>query len=172
MPEFFKDLKNNLQKIADLKINDVAFKIASEKEVKDLVIRLNTKGEKTSQLYIKGEDSLGNILQGFSGVNWLVDGRYAAFTVSEKIRKGQRYSNPTLENKGDFYKSFIVVPFKGGFTINADFNVTGDQGERGNLLDTMRNGIDILGLNDENLQILRGVYKEKTLEVLKEKLKD
>lgn len=170
MAEFFKELKDNLQKLADLEINDVAFKIASQKNVKDLVIRLNTKGEDTSQLYNKGEDSLGNRLQGFSGLNWLVNGEYAAFTIGEKTRKGQRTENPTLENKGDFYKSFIVVPFKGGFTINADFNVTGDQGERGNLLDTMRNGIDILGLNDENLGILSEVYKDKVLEEIRNRI--
>ena len=43
MAKFFNSLIDKLQSVADLELNEVAFKIASEKEVKDLVIRLNTK---------------------------------------------------------------------------------------------------------------------------------
>jgi len=156
MPEFFKDLKNNLQKIADLEINDVAFKIASEKEVKDLVIQLNTEG----QLFELGEDSLGNKLQ---GKTILKDGQYSPFTIQEKISKGQKIENPTLEDTGGFYSSFVVVPFRGGFTINAN-PIKGST----NLFDEL--GIDILGLNDENLGILKDVYKEKVLEEIRKRI--
>ena len=152
MAEFFKELKDNLQKLADLEINDVAFKIASQKNVKDLVIRLNTKGEKTSQLYIKGEDSLGDSL-----------GEYAPYTIIQKQKKNQPYKRITLEDTGDFYKSFIVVPFKGGFTINAD-----PIKEENNLFTDF--GIDILGLNDENLGILSEVYKDKVLEEIRTRI--
>jgi len=54
MAKFFNSLIDKLQSVADLELNEVAFKIASEKEVKDLVIRLNTEGEPTSQLFELG----------------------------------------------------------------------------------------------------------------------
>ena len=152
MAKFFKELRNNLQKIADLEINDVGFKIASQKDVKDLVIRLNTKGEKTSQLFEFGEDSLGNSL-----------GEYSPFTVLEKIKKGQPDDRITLKDTGDFYNSFIVVPYRGGFTINAD-----PIKEENNLFTDF--GIDILGLNDENLGILSEVYKDKVLEEIRRRI--
>ena len=59
MAKFFDSLIDKLQGIADLEVNEVAFKISQEKQLQDLVIRLNTEGEPTSQLYELGEDSLG-----------------------------------------------------------------------------------------------------------------
>ena len=150
MAKFFNSLIDKLQSFADLELNEVAFKIASEKEVKDLVIRLNTK----DQLFGLGEDSLGDSL-----------GVYSPFTVEEKKKKGQPTNRITLKDTGEFYSSFNVVPYRGGFTIKAN-----PIKEDSNLFDDF--GADIVGLNENNLSILREVYKEKTLEVLKEKLKD
>jgi hypothetical protein len=150
MAKFFNSLIDKLQSVADLELNEVAFKIASEKEVKDLVIRLNTK----DQLFGLGEDSLGDSL-----------GVYSPFTVEEKKKKGQPTNRITLKDTGEFYSSFNVVPYRGGFTIKAN-----PIKEDSNLFDDF--GADIVGLNENNLSILREVYKEKTLEVLKEKLKD
>ncbi len=152
MAKFFKSLTDKLQRVADLELNEVAFKIASEKEVKDLVIRLNTQGEKTSQLFELGEDSLGDSL-----------GSYSPFTIEKKKKKGQPTNRITLKDTGEFYSSFNVVPYRGGFTIKAN-----PIKEDSNLYDDF--GADIIGLNEENLQILRDVYKEKTLEVLRKKL--
>ncbi len=152
MAKFFNSLKDKLQGIVDLELNEVAFKIASEKEVKDLVIRLNTQGEKTSQLFELGEDSLGDSL-----------GSYSPFTIEKKKKKGQPTNRITLKDTGEFYSSFNVVPYRGGFTIKAN-----PIKEDSNLYDDF--GADIIGLNETNLQILRVVYKEKTLEVLRKKL--
>ena len=150
MAKFFNSLIDKLQSVADLKLNEVAFKIASQKEVKDLVIRLNTQGEKTSQLFELGEDSLGDSL-----------GSYSPFTVEQKKKRGQPTNRITLKDTGEFYSSFNVVPYRGGFTIKAN-----PIKEDSNLYDDF--GADIVGLNETNLQILRVVYKEKTLEVLNE----
>lgn len=152
MAKFFNSLRDKLQGIVDLELNEVAFKIASEKEVKDLVIRLNTQGEKTSQLFELGEDSLGDSL-----------GSYSPFTIEKKKKKGQPTNRITLKDTGEFYSSFNVVPYRGGFTIKAN-----PIKEDNNLYDDF--GTDIIGLNETNLQILRVVYKEKTLEVLRKKL--
>ena len=152
MAKFFNSLKDKLQGILDLELNEVAFKIASEKEVKDLVIRLNTQGEKTSQLFELGEDSLGDNL-----------GSYSPFTVQEKKKKGQPTNRITLKDTGEFYSSFNVVPYRGGFTIKANPIKDDD-----NLFDDF--GTDIIGLNETNLQILRDVYKDKVLEEVRKRI--
>ena len=109
MAKFFKSLIDKFQSVSDLELNEVAFEIASEKEVKDLVIRLNTKGAKTSQLFELGEDSLGDSL-----------GEYSPFTVEKKKDKNQPFDRITLKDTGEFYNSFVVVPYRGGFTIKAN----------------------------------------------------
>ena len=152
MAKFFNSLIDKLQSVADLELNEVAFKIASEKEVKDLVIRLNTQGEKTSQLFELGEDSLGDSL-----------GEYSAFTVEKKKDKNQPFDRITLKDTGEFYNSFVVVPYRGGFTIKAN-----PIKEDSNLFDDF--GADIIGLNEVNLQILRDVYKDKVLEEIRKRI--
>ncbi|NQY43853.1 MAG: hypothetical protein HRT87_10975 [Legionellales bacterium] len=152
MAKFFNSLIDKLQSVADLKLNEVAFKIASEKEVKDLVIRLNTQGEKTSQLFELGEDSLGDSL-----------GSYSPFTVEQKKKRGQPTNRITLKDTGEFYSSFNVVPYRGGFTIKAN-----PIKEESNLYDDF--GADIVGLNETNLQILRDVYKDKVLEEVRKRI--
>lgn len=148
MAKFFNSLIDKLQSVADLKLNEVAFKIASQKEVKDLVIRLNTK----DQLFKLGEDSLGDSL-----------GVYSPFTVEEKKKKGQPTNRITLKDTGEFYSSFNVVPYRGGFTIKAN-----PIKEDSNLYDDF--GTDIIGLNETNLQILRDVYKDKVLEEVRKRI--
>jgi hypothetical protein len=69
----------------------------------------------------------------------------------EKRKKGQPTDRVTLKDTGDFYSSFQVLPFKGGFIIDAD-----PIKEDTNLFD--RYGEDILGLNDENLQLIIKFY--------------
>ena len=152
MAKFFNSLIDKLQSVADLKLNEVAFKIASQKEVKDLVIRLNTQGEKTSQLFELGEDSLGGSL-----------GSYSPFTVEQKKKRGQPTNRITLKDTGELYNSFNVVPYRGGFTIKAN-----PIKEDNNLYDDF--GTDIIGLNETNLQILRDVYKDKVLEEVRKRI--
>ena len=152
MAKFFNSLIDKLQSVADLELNEVAFKIASEKEVKELVIRLNTQGEKTSQLFELGEDSLGDSL-----------GEYSPFTVEKKKDKNQPFDRITLKDTGEFYNSFVVVPYRGGFTIKAN-----PIKEDSNLFDDF--GADIIGLNEVNLQILRDVYKDKVLEEIRKRV--
>ena len=149
-----KDFERLLKNINALDIDDIFKTLWSRNDVQKYILKLNTKGEKTSQLYELGEDSLGDKLEGFGGINWLVNGEYASYTIEKKIDKGQRHDHPTLENKGDFYKSFIVLPNNKGFKVDADFNVTGDNGESGNILDTLANGREILGLNEKNVELL------------------
>jgi len=101
--------------------------------IKNEVIRLNTK----EQLFNKGIDSKGDSL-----------GTYSPFTVEQKKKKGQRHENITLEDTGDFYKSFRVSVNKISITIDAD-----PIKEDNNLFDDF--GEDILGLTDESKQKLQ-----------------
>lgn len=141
-----------------LDVDSIAYDIAQTNEHKRLVISLNTEGKPTSQLYELGEDSLG---RGLIGKTILKDGNYTPFTVSEKRSKGQRTDHPTLKDSGAFYASFVVRPYKGGFEIDAD-----PIKDETNLFDEL--GEDILGLNDENLQIIINFYKDAILESLEQ----
>ena len=141
-----------------LDVDDIAYNIAQTNEHKRLVISLNTEGKPTSQLYELGENSLGQRLK---GKKILKDGEYTPFTKSIKQEKGQRFDHPTLKDSGAFYASFIVKPYKGGFEIDAD-----PVKDETNLFDEL--GKDILGLNDENLQIIINFYKDAILESLEQ----
>jgi len=151
---FFIPIRNILKTILDLDVDDMALQIANTNELKTLVIRLNTEGEATSQLYELGEDSLGRVLK---GKRILKDGIYTPFTLREKREKGQRLDHPTLKDTGGFYASFKVIPFKGGFNIEAN-PIVGDT----NLFNEL--GEEIVGLNSENLQIVINLYREKLQE--------
>ena len=145
-------LYNNVNK---LDINDIFYSLWSNNKVQKYIIKLNTKGEKTSQLYELGEDSQGKKLEG-STDNWLRDGNYTGYTVKKKQEKGQRFDHPTLESSGNFYSTFIVEPNKKGFKTTA--NPLLDDGR--SLFALLSNGEEILGLNKENENLLLAFVKE------------
>lgn len=148
--KFFKPIRIFLQAILDLDVDEIAFEIAKTNEFKTLVVKLNTEGLPTSQLFELGEDSRGRTLES-------IGGGYSPFTIEEKQNKGQPTDRVTLKDTGDFYLTFRVIPFKGGFVIEAD-PIKDDT----NLFEEW--GDDIIGLNEENLQIIIDLYKEKLLE--------
>jgi len=152
----FQKLRKLLASIVSLKLDDIAFEIASTQKFKTLVIRLNTEGETTSQLYEEGEDSTGRKLED-------IGGGYSPFTIEEKTRKGQPTDRVTLKDTGAFYLSFQVIPFKGGFRIIAD-----PRKDDTNLFREW--GKDIVGLNDENTQIVINFYKDAILEKINNRL--
>jgi hypothetical protein len=112
-----------------IKLNeDDAWFFAVDNGVKEEIIKLNT----IDQLYDKGIDSLSKSL-----------GKYSGFTVEKKKEKGQKYTNITLKDTGDFYKSFKVTVTKKEINISA--NPLKDDS---NLFDDF--GTQIVGLTDEN----------------------
>ena len=88
----------------------------------------------------------------------------------KKKEKGQRYDHPTLKNSGRFYKSFVVKVDSKGMQVMADFNVTGDDGGSGNILDSLKNGLNVLGLTEENKGLLRDMlivrYREYIRDII------
>ena len=161
MLEGLKDKLNKLRIDEDA----VWFQVI-DREVQFEIIRLNTE----DQLFEEGIDSNSDRLEGFGGKNYLVGGEYAPYTVMKKIEKGQRYDHPTLKNSGRFYKSFVVKVDSKGMQVMADFNVTGDDGGSGNILDSLKNGLNVLGLTEENKGLLRDMLIVKYREYIRDKI--
>jgi len=162
MAKFFIPIRKILEGILKLDVDSIAYEIANTTEFSQLVIRLNTEGEPTSQLYELGVDSQNRELKDIAG-NPNTSSGYSPFTISEKERKGQRTDHITLKDTGEFYLSFTVKPFKGGFSIDA--NPIKDED---NLFDIW--GSEIVGLNEENLQIIIEYYRGIILEKVNQKL--
>lgn len=147
------DLKELYDRLKKLDIDDIFLKLWKDKKVQRYIIKLNTEGERTSQLYMLGEDSEGRSL-----------GNYSPVTVEYKLSPDNlgdsKVSHITLKDTGEFYESFRVRPMKKGFKITAnpnkdDTNLFQEYGE------------EIVGLNDENEELLMAFIEkdfEKELE--------
>lgn len=106
------------------------------------------------QLYEKGQDSKGDPL-----------GQYAAFTIMYKknvapsLGNDSRTDHITLKDTGEFYSSFrIVVP------NNADYFEIRANTQKDDKDLAREFGIDILGLDDENMSELANEIKERLIE--------
>ena len=133
-----------LDNIINLDQDLIIENILKDKGFQRFIIDLNTE----EQLFEKGIDSFGASL-----------GDYTDFTKTVKSIKGQRIDHITLEDTGEFYKSFAIKVQNGGFLITAD-----GQKEDTNLLEEY--GKEILGLTDENLQIVIDAIKEKLIPII------
>ena len=120
--------------------------------VQKFILDLN----RVDQLFNKGVDSKNRAL-----------GVYTPFTINSKNERGVPVPSDfhiTLFDTGQFYSTFVIIPGKDFFEIDAkpireDSNLFEDFGE------------DILGLNDENLQILIDFFKETVVLRVKEQLR-
>lgn len=75
---------------------------------------------------------------------------YHPITVRYKFRKRQPYDRVTLRDSGDFHKSFKVI------ADDLEFMIYADDWKLSELLN--KYGANILGLTDENLQIVVWEY--------------
>lgn len=133
---YMDDFKRLELQIRKFNVNSILRVVWSNPRIQNLIIDLNTEGKPTSQLFEKGEDSKGVSL-----------GVYSPFTQAIKVEKGQRIDHITLKDTGDFYETWVVIPFLQGFRMKAN-----PIKEDSNLFDDF--GEDIVGLNEENLLIL------------------
>jgi len=147
---FFKEVDILLKSAIKLD-EDKAWFFSVDNGVKETVIKLNT----IDQLFDRGVDSLNKSL-----------GEYSGFTVEEKKRKGQKYTNITLKDSGAFYKTFKIEVTKNEIIINANPIKDDD-----NLFDNF--GMQIVGLTDQNTLrvcelILQNmiIYVKKQLKIL------
>jgi len=157
---FFQPLRKILDNIINLDVDEIAFEIARTSKFKRLVIGLNTEGEPTSQLFELGEDSKGKLLSS-------IGGNYSPFTLQKADEEGRPKRSADLidlKDTGAFYKTFDVIPFKGGFKIEANTKLHGDD-----LQDSW--GKEIVGLNSDNLQIVIDFYKQVINEAVRKRIK-
>ena len=125
------------RKYKNLNLNRVLREVWRNPAVQNFIIELNTECQPSSQLFEKGEDSLGVSL-----------GNYTPFTIQRKVEKGQRIDHITLKDLGDFYETWVVIPLLSGFRIEAN----PDKGGGDNLFED--SGEDVVGLNEQNRRIL------------------
>jgi hypothetical protein len=156
--KFFKPLRELLEAIIKLDVDEIALDISRTSTFKKLVITLNTEGLPTSQLFELGEDSQGRRLDD-------IGGGYTLFTIYEKLKFNQPIDRVTLKDTGEFYRTFDVIPFKGGFNIVADTLKDGEDLED-------RWGDEIVGLNENNTNIIVEFYKERILEQVRRNIKE
>jgi len=168
MAKFFQPIRALLNSILRLNLDAIALEITKNNLLKTLIIKLNTEGTPTSQLYNLGEDSFGKKL---SGKTIAIGGEYTPFTKQLKQEKGQPTDRITLKDTGDFYMSFDVIPYRGGFNIVADGFKQGEAGGAGNTDLFEEFGNDILGLNQQNLQIVIEFYRNAIQEKVRQKLR-
>ena len=138
---FFDAILDLTDRIAKLDEGLLLRNFVSIPAVQKFILDLN----RTDQLFNKGVDSKNKAL-----------GIYTPYTINSKEERGVPVPSDfhiTLFDTGQFYSTFVIIPGKDFFEIDAnpireDSNLFEDFGE------------DILGLNDENLQVLIDFFKE------------
>jgi hypothetical protein len=126
----FEDLKE-LFNFDPIELLDEVFKKSS---VQDKMIEFNQ-----DQLQ-QGQDALGQAIVTIGG------SPYRPFTVAIKKAKGQPTNKVTLEDTGDFYKTFKVIIHKDEYEIIANF-----EKQDGSILDNFSSNFDFLGLDKESI---------------------
>ena len=108
MLESVKQLISNAKKLNQ---SQLIVEVFTDVKIKDEIVYYITE----IQLFEKGVDGLGKKLK-----------QYTPFTISEKKKKGQKFSNTTLEDTGQFYSSFRVDvnDGQGGIVDDQTFNFT------------------------------------------------
>lgn len=155
MFESLKKKVNDIKEVFDPV--ELLYELFLDPEFTDLIIRLNTEGEQTSQL-IYGVDSKGKQLDE-------IGGEYSPYTVMLKKEKGQITDHVTLKDTGEFYRSFKTYWDKSEIVITADTIKEGGD----NLI--TRWGQDIIGLDEQNIGVLREYAKQKLPVIIKNKLR-
>ena len=120
-------------------IDQIILEITERKETQEFLIKVIQ-----DQLYSTGEDGNGLSL-----------GDYSPVTVQIKKAKGQPTDRITLVDTGEFYDSWTIDPFEGGFLIDGD----GQKSPSDNLFVTY--GDDIQKPNDETLTLIAEYYEHE-----------
>jgi len=123
-------------------IDSIILEITQEPETQKFLIEVLQ-----DQLFTTGEDGNGLSL-----------GDYSPVTVQIKRAKGQPVDRITLKDTGEFYDSYNIDPFNGGFIIDAN----GQKSPSDNLFVTY--GDDILKPNDETLTEIAEYYETRLFE--------
>jgi hypothetical protein len=136
-----KWVQDNIHKV----LNDVLESLVKE------ILDMNTQG----QLYDVGITTKGVSLESIHA--------YRPLTIQIKTEKGQKVSNITLKDTGEFYSDFGVQFFEDGFRIVSDNWKTVK----------LQNvwGKEIFGLTDESIGKLRKLVKEPLIATLNDRIR-
>ena len=148
----FEAIRKLTDRVAKLDEGIILNRFVELPSVQKFILDLN----RVDQLFNKGVDSKNRAL-----------GVYTPFTINSKNERGVPVPSDfhiTLFDTGQFYSTFVIIPGKDFFEIDAN-----PIREESNLFEDF--GEDILGLNDENLQILIDFFKETVVLRVKEQLR-
>ena len=160
---FFDAILDLTDRIAKLDENRILKAYVSNKKIQEFILNLN----RVDQLFVDGIQSDGNPLESGSVTGQNTPGVYSEFT--EKINRGKSFSfggqskskiegdRYFLFNDGEFFDTFVIIPLDDGFEIDAN---PIKQTDKGPLPMFEEYGRNILGLTDENLQVLIDFFKE------------
>lgn len=155
----FEAITKKLDAIENISIKDLFHALFMDEEFRKLIVRLNTEGEQTSQL-IYGVNSKDESLDD-------IGGEYSPYTVMIKKEKGQITDHVTLKDTGAFYKSFNTFWLNGG---NGTIQITADTIKEGGVDLIERWGKDIIGLDEQNIGVLRDFARTKIKQIVLKKL--
>ena len=114
------------------------------KELSNEIIKLN----QVEQL-AEGIDALDQRIKTISAEEQRQGNVYSVFTIQERKAKGLQTDNVDLKVDGTFWKTFKVVKVSGGWQVQANFNVHGED-----INDNFDSKYDFTGLTDNNLEVL------------------
>lgn len=137
------------KKLTKQKIIEYAATVFNYEFVKDEIIRILQ-----TRLYKDGETASGKELQTNSAL-FQKTSYYSNLTKQIKSSKGQKTSNVTLKDTGEFYESFKVIAAKTFYNVYANFNKPD-----GNIYENFTKSFntfeefsnEILKMNDEELR--------------------
>lgn len=128
----------------------IAWKLSIDNGVQKRIVELNT----IDQMYNKGIDALGDSLGDYSQVSVEV--------------YGKRAGHIQLKDGGEFYDSFVVLVLDDSFIIRA--NTIKNDSIKGDVDLTTRFGDDIIGLTEENRDIITELIMKNIVKYVKQQL--
>lgn len=160
----FDELKQQVKVFTKLDINKLINKILKDRKFQEYILDLN----RVDQLF-QGIDSKGKELDGYAPYTEVLNAG-VRFTYKGERRSKSAGTPIFLYDTGEFYGSFVINIGGDYFEIDADpIKVNEETGEVTDLF--LNFGVDILGLTDDNLQILINVLTEKITEAIRERFK-
>ena len=153
----FEPLQKLNNAIMNISIHDIFKSLFDDKDFTDIIIRLNTEGEATSQL-AEGINNQDVLLSS-------IGGGYSPHTLAIHPEKSRNIV--TLLDTGEFYASFKAYWTDSG---NGEIEIKADTIKDGTDL-MERWGKDIIGLDDENIGILRDFARGKLRTIILNQIK-
>tara|TARA_R110000765_G_scaffold67450_3_gene130287 strand:+ start:875 stop:1318 length:444 start_codon:yes stop_codon:yes gene_type:complete len=140
------DLVRLAEVLGKLSANDLLFRVLSRDDVQAFIINLNTE----DQLKTKNQDALG--------VKLSSNDPFGGYSITTQYLKNTTADKVTLYDTGDYYESFVVIPYR-----NASFDIESNTSIHGEDL-RERWGANIEGIDSQNFIRLNVYLEEKIID--------